>query len=175
MKSKRPAAWRPSSQTAEKQGARETLDQKTAQAVRQSKTDTAQAKADNLVEDYKGRLNPYVKAMKQRGYFGEAMKLQAQQQAQVQNQNNQTENTQAQQAKQGEAKPVAPVSPKIGIDPVVANPGKPTDLNHGLDLPSGDYISVSKEVKPDDSDQESRAPDITSAVRPSPVMNSGVS
>ena len=131
-----------------------------------------QKKADSLVEDYKGRLSPYVKAMKERGYFGEAMKLQAQQQAQVQSQNQQSENTQTQQAKQGEAKPVAPVSPKIGIDPAVANPGKPTDLNHGLDLPSGDYLSVSKEVKPDESDQGSRAPDVSSAVRPKPASGS---
>ena len=130
-----------------------------------------QAQADRLVDDYKGRLSPYVKAMKQRGYFGEAMKLQAQQNAQIQNQNQQSQSSQTQHAQQGQAKPVAPVNPKIGIDPVVSNPGKPTDLNHGLDLPSGDYLSVSKEVEPDDSDQSSRAPDVKSAVRPKPASN----
>ena len=130
-----------------------------------------QKKADNLVADYKVRLSPYVEAMKKRGYFGEAMKLKAQQDAQVQNQNQQSESSQTQHAQQGQAKPVAPVNPKIGIDPVVSNPGKPTDLNHGLDLPSGDYLSVSKEVAPDDSDQISQAVDVTAGVKPKPANN----
>ena len=130
-----------------------------------------QAQANRLVDDYKGRLSPYVKAMKERGYFGEAMKLKAQQDAQVQNQNQQSESSQTQHAQQGQAKPVAPVNPKIGIDPVVSNPGKPTDLNHGLDLPSGDYLSVSKEVAPDDSDQNSQAVDVTAGVKPKPANN----
>ena len=140
------------------------------------KPEESQQKADDLVSDYKSRLSPYVKAMKERGYFGEAMKLQAQQQAQIQNQNNQSQSAQAQHAKQGEAKPIKPVAPKIGLDPATANPGKPSDLNHGVDLPDGDFISVAKEVTPDATDetggQGSRAPDVTAAVRPKPASGS---
>lgn len=136
----------------------------------------SEQQADALVGDFKGRLAPYIKAMKQRGYFGEAMKLKAQQQAQVQNEQYQYKDAQAQQAKQGQAKPARPIKPEIGIDPAVANPGKPSDLNHGIDLPSGDYLSVSKEVKPDGDGQESRAPDVTAAVRPKPTSgNDGFS
>lgn len=125
-------------------------------------------KAAALLGDFKGRLSPYIKAMKERGYFGEAVKLKAQQQAQVENEHYQYKNAHTQQAKQGQAKPARPIKPEIGIDPAVANPGKPSDLNHGVDLPSGDYLSVSKEVKPDGDSQESRAPDVTAAVRPKP-------
>ena len=46
-------------------------------------------KADGLVSDYK-RLAPYVKAMKDRGVFGEAIKLKAQQDAQQQLQSEKT-------------------------------------------------------------------------------------
>ena len=142
----------------------------------------SQEAADNLVSDYKARLSPYVKAMKERGYFGEAMKLQAQQQAQIDHQNDKSEGAQAKQTKQASA-PVAKspqgqsmsMAPKTGLDPVAANPGMPSDLNHGVDLPDGDYLSVSKEVKPDESGQESRAPDVTAAVRPAPVKSDGFS
>lgn len=147
--------------------------------------DPRQAHANALVHDYKARLGPYVKAMKERGYFGEAMKLQAQQQAQVDAQNNESQNAQAKQAQQGDT-PVATSTANAGaqgqmgattaLDPVVSNSGMPSDLNHGVDLPSGDYLSVSKDVQPDDSSQESRAPDVTSAVRPQPVKgNDGFS
>ena len=94
-------------------------------------------KAAALLGDFKGRLSPYIKAMKERGYFGEAVKLKAQQQAQVENEHYQYKNTHAQQAKQGQAKPARPMKPEIGIDPAIANPGKPSDLNHGVDLQVG--------------------------------------
>ena len=67
-------------------------------------------KAEGLVNDYKSRLSPYVNAMKDRGYFGEAMKLKVQQQNQGQIQNQESQQAQAKQADQaspqGQACPV---------------------------------------------------------------------
>ena len=60
----------------------------------------AKEKANALVGDYKARLNPYVKAMKERGYFGEALKLQAQQDAKVNSENAQAKDTNGQANKQ---------------------------------------------------------------------------
>lgn len=144
--------------------------------------DPQQAQAHALVHDFKARLSPYVKAMKERGYFGEAMKLAAQQQAQNDAANAESQSAQAKQAHQADT-PTATSTANAGaqgqmgattaLDPVVSNSGMPSDLNHGIDLPSGDYLSVSKDVQPDSSDQAtSRAPDVTAAVRPQPAKGS---
>ena len=119
-------------------------------------------KADGLVSDYKERLAPYVKAMKDRGFFGEAIKLKAQQDAQQQLQ---SEKTAGENQKSGQ-QPIE--SGKTGIDPVNVTPQVPQTPGTGVDLPSGDFMSVSKEVQPDSSDQ-SRAPKIDSMGRPKPV------
>ena len=62
-----------------------------------AKAKAPEEQANDLVDDYKARLSPYVSAMKDRGYFGEAIKLQAQQKNQGQVQNDQTHKPQADQ------------------------------------------------------------------------------
>ena len=123
----------------------------------------ANEKADALVGDYKARLNPYVKAMKQRGYFGEAAKLQAKQQAEVSSQDGQAKNTNSQADKQPTPQGQQPA--KVGIDSGLTDHNQKTGGN-GLD---GDFLSISSDVAPDPTDQESRAPDVMGAKRPSPV------
>ena len=124
-----------------------------------------QQKADDLVGDYKNRLSPYVKAMKDRGYFGEAAK----QQQQMQNEavNNKTSDVMAKGTAAAQDKGVQPA--QSGIDPVGSD--QSGGFNHGLDQPSGDYLSVGKEVEPDSSDT-SRAPDVSGVKRPAPVNGS---
>ena len=121
-----------------------------------------QQKADKLVGDYKNRLSPYVKAMKDRGYFGEAARQQQQQQNDMVN--DKTSDVMAKGTAATQNKGVQPA--QTGIDPVGSDSSG--GFNHGLDQPSGDYLSVGKEVEPDSS-ETSRAPDVAGANRPAPV------
>lgn len=129
-------------------------------------TPETKEKADGLVTDYKARLAPYVHAMKERGYFGAKMK--AEQDAQAQLQNDKTADVVSKSGQQPVQKPMT------GADPVHTPSTKPGDLNHGLDQPDGDFMSVSKEVKPDSSD-ESRAPQVDANDRPKPASSVGMS
>ncbi len=128
-------------------------------------TEESKEQANGLVSDYKKRLGPYVEAMKSRGYFGEAQKLQMQQQKQLQDQSEMT-------AGETQKRETSTQPAMTGADPVNTTPQKPGGLNpQSVDQPDGDYLSVGKEVKPDDSD-ESNAPDITAGVKPKPVAGS---
>ena len=133
------------------------------------------AQADGMVSDYKSRLAPYVDAMKQRGYFGEAIKLKATEDAQrqVANERTSSQMTQPQTSANGKptVKPQGTQLPMTGADPAASGQSY-GDLNHGLDQPDGDFLGVSKEVKPDSGDQ-SRAPDVASANRPKPASSAG--
>ena len=125
----------------------------------------AKDKANALVGEYKARLNPYVKAMKQRGYFGEAAKLQAKQQAEVASKDGETKDTNSQANKQPAPQGQQPA--KTGMDSGLLDHNQKTGGN-GLD---GGFLSINAEVKPDATDvteSGSRAPDIASAVRPTP-------
>ena len=128
----------------------------------------AKEKANALVSDYKARLSPYVKAMKERGYFGERLKLEAQQQTQVESQNNQTKDTNAQAAKQPAPQGQQPA--KTGMDSGLADHNQKTG-GDGLD---GDFLSINSDIKPDATDQGSRAPDVAGATRPMPVDSVGL-
>ena len=129
-------------------------------------TPESKEQADGLVSDYKKRLGPYVEAMKSRGYFGEAQKLQMQQQKQLQDQSEMT-------AGETQKKVTSTQPAMTGADPVNTTPQKPGSMNpQSVDQPDGDYLSVGKEVKPDDSD-ESNASDITAGVKPKPVGTNG--
>ena len=123
----------------------------------------SQEKADALVSDYKARLNPYVKAMKQRGYFGEAAKLQAQQKAEVAGQDSQAKDTNAQPKQQPTPQGQQPA--KTGMESGLTDHNQKTG-GDGLD---GDFLSINSDVAPDPTDQQSRAPDIAAAVRPKPA------
>ena len=128
----------------------------------------SQEKADALLSDYKDRLSPYVKAMKQRGYFGEAAKLQAQQDAKVNSENAQAQNTNGQANKQPAPQGQQPA--KTGMDSGLADHNQKTG-GDGLD---GDFLSINSDIKPDATDQGSRAPDVAGATRPMPVDSVGL-
>ena len=130
------------------------------------------AQADGMVSDYKSRLKPYVEAMKARGYFGEAAKLKATQHAQFQVQDEKTGaagSAQPQTSASGRPtqKPQGTQLPMTGADPAAPQQSNGS-LNHGIDQPDGDFISVSKEVKPDSS-EVNRAPQAAAAARPKPA------
>ena len=122
-----------------------------------------QEKADALVADYKERLGPYVSAMKERGYFGEAMKLQAQQQNQTQVQNQETQKPQAQQA--GQAAPNHQQPAQSGTDKNTAGLTSP-DVKTGGDGLDGDFLSIQSDIETDPFD---RGPDVAGATRPAPA------
>ena len=129
-------------------------------------TKAQEEQATQLKNDYKQRLSPYVNAMKERGYFGEAMKLQAQQQNQAQVQNQETEKPQAQQAKQ--ATPNGQQPAQTGTEGNIAGMGKLADpsVKTGGDGIDGDFLSIQSDVA---TDPTSRAPDVASATRPAPA------
>ena len=123
-------------------------------------------KAEGLVNDYKSRLSPYVNAMKDRGYFGEAMKLKVQQQNQGQIQNQESQQAQAKQADQ--ASPQGQQPAQSGVDGNIAGMGKLADpsVKTGGDGIDGDFLSIQSDVA---TDPTSRAPDVASATRPAPA------
>jgi len=129
-------------------------------------TKPAEEKADGLVNDYKARLSPYVNAMKERGYFGEALKLKAQQQNQGQMQNDQTQKSQAGQAKQ--ASPNGQQPAQTGTEGNVAGMGDLADssVKTGGDGLDGDFLSIQSDVA---TDPTSSAPDVAGATRPAPA------
>jgi len=121
--------------------------------------------ANDLLVDYKQRLSPYVKAMKERGYFGVAAEKQAQLQAQGESQNTQAQQGQAQQAKQPAPQGQQPA--KTGVDTGLFDHNQTTGGN-GLD---GDFLSINADVAPDSTDVENRAPDVAGATRPTPKFS----
>ena len=129
-------------------------------------TKAQEEQANQLKNDYKQRLSPYVNAMKERGYFGEAMKLKVQQQNQAQVQNHETEKPQAQQAKQ--ATPNGQQPAQAGTDGNLAGMGKLADpsVKTGGDGLDGDFLSIQSDVATDPTD---RAPDVAGATRPAPA------
>jgi hypothetical protein len=128
-------------------------------------TKAAEEKADGLVNDYKSRLSPYVNAMKERGYFGQAMKLQ--QQGQLQEQNQETQKPQEQQAAQ--AVPNGKQPAQSGTEGNVAGLGDLAESSRktGGDGIDGDFLSINSDVATDPT--SSRAPDVAGATRPAPA------
>ncbi len=129
-------------------------------------TKAQEEQANQLKNDYRQRLSPYVDAMKQRGYFGEAMKLQVQQQNQAQLQNQDTQQPQAKQAKQ--ATPNGQQPAQTGTQGNVAGMGDLANSNvkTGGDGIDGDFLSIQSDVATDPTD---RGPDVASATRPAPA------
>lgn len=127
-------------------------------------TKAQEEQANQLKNDYRQRLSPYVDAMKARGYFGEAMKLQ--QQGQLQEQNQETQKPQAQQAAQ--AVPNGKQPAQAGTEGNVAGMGDLADSNvkTGGDGLDGDFLSIQSDVATDPTD---RGPDVAGATRPAPA------
>ena len=131
-----------------------------------AKAKAPEEQANDLVDDYKARLGPYVSAMKDRGYFGEAIKLQAQQKNQGQVQNNQTHKPQADQAQQ--AAPNGQQPAQAGTDGNTAGLGGLADssVKTGGDGLDGDFLSIDSDIATDPTDN---APDVAGATRPAPA------
>ena len=128
-----------------------------------AKAKAPEEQANDLVDDYKARLSPYVSAMKDRGYFGEAIKLQAQQKNQGQVQNDQTHKPQADQAQQ--AAPNGQQPAQTGTDGNTAGLGGLADssVKTGGDGLDGDFLSIDSDIATDPTDN---APDVAGATRP---------
>lgn len=128
-----------------------------------AKAKAPEEQANDLVDDYKARLSPYVSAMKDRGYFGEAIKLQAQQKNQGQVQNDQTHKPQADQAQQ--AAPNGQQPAQAGTDGNTAGLGGLADssVKTGGDGLDGDFLSIDSDIATDPTDN---APDVAGATRP---------
>ena len=136
----------------------------------------ARDQANELVFDYKQRLSPYIKSMKERGYFGEAAKQQkAQEQAAAgesqQAKPQQLPKTQTPQGQVAQGQQPAQVNTETQkAQQDLMNPQQTTGGN-GID---GDFLSIQSDVAPDPTDSDSgsatsRAPDIAAAKRPKPA------
>ena len=116
----------------------------------------SQEKADALVGRFKDRLSPYVNAMKSRGYFGEAVKLQQQQMAQGGSNTNQPQQSQAGQQQQKAPQGQQPRQPSAGLGNAAKGLMDPSHKSGGNGI-DGDYLSINTDVKPDSTNTTSAA------------------